>query len=82
MYGTHKLFILKGACGHEWECSSKRLRISGIKCPYCNDELVYTGLNDLMTKRPDLLIDWNYARNAAIGITPDNVLFKSCKYAY
>lgn len=82
MYGTHKMFILKGLCGHEWKCSSKRLRISGIKCPYCNDELVYSGLNDLMTKRPDLLIDWDYARNAAIGIAPDNILFKSCKYVW
>lgn len=25
---------------------------------------------------------WNYARNAAIDITLDNILFKSCKYAY
>lgn len=25
---------------------------------------------------------WDYARNASIGITPDNVLFKSCEYAY
>lgn len=60
------MFILKGNCGHEWSCSSKRLRrVSGIKCHYCHDEWVYSSLNDLMTKRPDLLIDWDYERNAA-----------------
>ncbi len=32
-------------------------------CPYCSNRKVLKGFNDLATKRPDLLIDWDYENN-------------------
>lgn len=34
------------------------------RCPYCSNRKVLKGFNDLATKRPDLLIDWDYKNNS------------------
>ncbi|MBE5820162.1 MAG: hypothetical protein E7310_05060 [Clostridiales bacterium] len=62
--------------GHEWEaviCARTR----GNKCPYCAGHKAIKGLNDLASKRPDLLLQWNYEKNE--GIYPDEISFKSHK---
>ena len=38
----------------------------GTGCPYCSGRLAYPGVNDLATKRPALLAEWNYEKNAPL----------------
>lgn len=51
--------------GHKWKCSPdgrlKHPPISG--CPYCEGIYVTKGENDLETKSPELLDEYNYERN-------------------
>ena len=48
--------------GHEWTaCIDDRVRGNG--CPYCSNRMVLPGYNDLAHKRPDLLLEWDYAKN-------------------
>ena len=49
--------------GHEWEAViAERSRGSG--CPYCSGRKVYLGFNDLVTKKPDLALQWHYSKNS------------------
>ena len=38
----------------------------GTGCPYCSGRLACPGVNDLATKRPALLAEWNYEKNAPL----------------
>ena len=57
--------------GHEWEatiCS----RNSGNGCPYCANQKVLPGYNDLVTLNPKLATEWNYEKNN--GLKPIDVM--------
>lgn len=58
--------------GHKWN-SIIRSRITGSGCPYCSNNLVKKGYNDIATTNPELLEEWNYEKNDKLGITPDNI---------
>ena len=62
--------------GHEWN-SIARSRIKGHGCPYCSNNLVLKGYNDLATTNPDVLKDWNYEKNT--NITPFEISHGSTK---
>ncbi len=62
--------------GHEWS-SIIRSRITGSGCPYCSNNLVLKGYNDLATTNPEVLNDWNYEKN--INITPFEISHGSTK---
>ena len=48
--------------GHEWE--SKILnRKKGHNCPYCSNQKILEGYNDLATINPYLAKEWNYSKN-------------------
>lgn len=49
-------------CGYEWESSINR-RTSQPGCPYCTNEVVWVGHNDVATLRKDLLKEWDYCSN-------------------
>lgn len=67
----------KCANGHEWISSiDKRTRLSR-GCPYCANQKVLKGFNDLQTLYPNLALEWNYQKNK--GITPDSVIAKTGK---
>lgn len=67
---NRKVFWL-GKCGHEWEAVvASRTRI-GSGCPFCANQKVLRGFNDLLTQRPDLAKEWSIADNA---LRPDEVL--------
>jgi len=62
-----------------WICKtcngSYQMRISnkcnrGFGCPFCSGHKVLKGYNDLSTKRPDLLKEWNFKKN---NIKPNEV---------
>jgi rubrerythrin len=58
------------SCGYSWKANigNRTSRKSG--CPSCAKNTVIQGKNDLKTKRPDLLEEWDYSKNT---ITPSSV---------
>ena len=56
--------------GHEWQATIYS-RNSGRGCPYCSDNKVLTGYNDLQTVNPALAKEWNYEKNN--GLTPAEI---------
>ncbi len=52
-----------GSCGHEWQAliSNRTKRKDG--CPYCSNQKLLVGFNDLKTMHPDLAIEWNCEKN-------------------
>ena len=56
-------------CGHSYKTSlyEKISRNSG--CPVCAGKIVKKGYNDLATKRPDIVVDWDYMKNG--DLSPD-----------
>ena len=61
--------------GHSYACSIEN-RIKGINCLYCAGKKVLAGFNDLLSQKPDLVLDWDYAKNK---ISPDKVHANSFK---
>lgn len=67
-------------CGKEWEstiCAKSHTTICK-ECTYTNNNRTYVkkGSNDLATKYPDLLMEWDYEKNI---IKPDEIAFSSAK---
>jgi uncharacterized protein with PIN domain len=56
--------------GHEWEASVSN-RNRGTGCPYCSGRQAIIGENDLSSKNPALLKEWNYKKN--INIDPKTI---------
>lgn len=61
--------------GHEWE-STVNNRKYAAGCPICTGRKVQIGVNDLLTTRPDLCEEWDYAANT---ILPTDVVSGSDK---
>ncbi len=66
--GTHK--SVWWICGehpeHVWKARVvQRLRGSG--CPYCSNQRVFSGFNDLETVNPSLAADWHPTRNGSVS---------------
>ena len=59
-----------GTCGHEWPAEIDS-RAIGRGCPYCSGRLVLEGFNDLATKAPKLVIEWDAKSN--LPLTPQSV---------
>ena len=60
--GSHKTVWWLGKCGHEWEYILSQ-RVKGKGCPFCFGRKVLPGFNNLATKRPDLMEEWDYSKN-------------------
>ena len=50
---SHRKVKWKGLCGHEWEAEIKA-RVRGNGCPYCSNNKVLPGFNDLATVHPEI----------------------------
>ena len=61
--------------GHEWEASIYS-RNNGNGCPYCANQKVLKGFNDLTTTAKDIVKEWNYQRNIE---SPESYVSKSDK---
>ena len=42
----------------------------GCGCPYCSNNSILKGFNDLATTNPEVLNEWDYEKNRELGITP------------
>ena len=64
---SHRKVKWKGRCGHEW-VAEIRARVRGTGCPYCSNNKILPGFNDLATVHPELAKEWS-PRN--LPWTPD-----------
>ena len=62
--------------GHEWQATIAN-RNGGTGCPYCSNNKVLSGYNDLQTLNPILAAEWNYEKNGSL--IPSNILPNSSK---
>lgn len=57
--GSHKKIIWKCKLGHEWEASVKSRAINHTGCPYCSNNKVLIGFNDLASQLPKVATEWS-----------------------
>ncbi len=62
--------------GHEWEADIKDRAIGG-GCPYCSNQKVLQGYNDLATTHPELVKEWHPTKNGTL--TPNQLTHGSKK---
>ena len=77
--GNNKKAWWKCNKGHEWE-SAVNVRNGGNGCPYCANQRVLKGYNDLATLNPALASEWHPTKNGKI--TPSDVMPGSNKKAW
>ena len=65
--------------GHEWQAEINA-RSRGNGCPYCSNQKVIAGFNDLQTIFPSLAKEWNTEKNG--GLTPNDVTPNSDKIVW
>jgi hypothetical protein len=51
--------------GHEWQAtiSNRNSSSNKTKCPICCNQKTVTGINDLATLYPNVVLDWDYEKN-------------------
>ena len=69
--GSHKLAWWICGKGHVWRAMVKS-RTEGSGCPYCANQALLPGENDLATTNPELARQWHPTKNAPL--TPRNVV--------
>ena len=55
--------------GHEWESSILNRVKDNLGCPYCSNQKVLAGFNDLATQNPVLTEEWNWEKNKEVKPT-------------
>ena len=84
MFSSHSNIKVWWKCqnNHSWKVSIDA-RTSGGKnriCPYCANVKVWIGYNDLASKRPDLIAEWDFDKN--VSVSPESVTPGSGKKAW
>ena len=67
---SNKKYWFRCVEGHNWETTLNSRKKNN--CPYCGNQRVLKGYNDLATKNPELCKEWNYEKNSIL--TPENVM--------
>lgn len=67
----YRAFWLCEEHGHSWDAYVYS-RNQGRGCPYCSNQKLLEGFNDLQTLNPALADEWDHENNN--GLTPDKVL--------
>lgn len=64
IYNSRNTFMWRNPeCGHEWKASLFNFRLAKQKCPYCANRNVKQGVNDFVTKYPEIFKEWDYEKN-------------------
>ena len=64
--------------GHTWKTSvNKMTNRTSLGCPYCANQRVWKGFNDLQTKNPEVAAEWHTTKNK--NLRPDEVTVSSNK---
>ena len=69
--GSHKHVWWQCKHGHEWQTMISSRTDKKRGCPVCAGQKVVAGFNDLATKFPELVKEWNYKKNN--GLLPTQV---------
>lgn len=78
VYSSNKKVWWKCNKGHEWEATIiNRTKIGGTNCPYCTNQKILKGYNDLVTENPKLAQEWDYKKNGKLK--PTEIGSKSSK---
>ena len=78
-YGSNKKVWWICEKGHEWEATVNS-RTAGHNCPYCCNQSVLVGFNDLATVNPKLAKQWHPTKNG--DLKPTDVTIKSTKIVW
>lgn len=63
-----------GNCGHNWRAKINH-RSNGSGCPFCSNQRLLVGFNDLASKLKECLEEWDYEKND--NLTPKDIIFTS-----
>lgn len=69
-YGSNKKAWWKCNENHSWHARINH-RTKGVGCPYCSNQKVLIGYNDLKSKYPEIAKEWDYELN--MDKTPEDV---------
>lgn len=64
--GTTKKVWWKASCGHSWQASISNRTSKGRGCPYCANQKVEQGFNDLYTTHPEVASSWHPTKNGEL----------------
>ena len=68
VFGSQRKAWWRCKLDHSWESSiSTRTGKPKAGCPYCSNEKVWPGFNDLETVHPELAKEWNYEKNKLVS---------------
>ncbi len=67
---SNKRVWWKCSKGHEWQAYINTRNNQGNKCPYCSNQAVLKGYNDLQTINPSLANEWDYSKN---DLSPETI---------
>lgn len=73
-------------CGSDWLASIKD-RSYGASCPYCDGRMVISGVNDLLSKMPEIAEEFHPTKNMTIQVEEITVqsnqkIWWRCKYGH
>jgi len=72
-YGSNKKVWWLGKCGHEWYMSVSDRTTQNCGCPICSGKKILPEVNDLKTKYPEIVEEWDYEKNNELNIFPNKV---------
>lgn len=65
-YSSKKVWWYRNECGHEWYTAIGTRVHDNSGCPYCSNQKILIGFNDLKTLCPDIAREWNFEKNGTI----------------
>lgn len=74
-----KYYWICPACGYSYLAAPIN-RYRGTGCPACAGKVVNSGFNDLKTKHPEVLTEWDYEKNR--DIDPGTLFYRSTKIVW
>lgn len=77
---NHRSIWWKCKKGHSWEAILSNRTDKHQGCPICSNHKVLAGYNDVATKNPEVVVDWDYKKNG--NNTPQNVIYGSTTQVY
>lgn len=77
--GSSKKAFWICAQGHDWEAAVSSRTGNRTGCPYCANQFVWKGFNDLASQKPSLVSEWDFERNST---GPDEYLVSSTRKAW
>ena len=65
LHSSNKQVFWKCDKGHSWKTMIST-RLNGNNCPYCSNQKILTGYNDLATTHPELIKEWDFNKNTLL----------------